>query len=30
MQVTINIRGNCYRLKDELKAGLVQPTENVS
>jgi len=28
--VTVNIRGNSYRLKDKLKAGLVQPTENVS
>jgi DNA replication protein DnaC len=28
--VTVNIRGNSYRLGDKLKAGLVQPTENVS
>ena len=28
--VTVNIRGNSYRLKDKLKAGLVQPTENVN
>jgi DNA replication protein DnaC len=25
--ITLNIRGNSYRLKDKLKAGLVQPTE---
>ncbi len=25
--ITVNIRGNSYRLKDKLKAGLVQPTE---
>ena len=25
--ITINIRGNSYRLKDKLKAGLVRPTE---
>jgi DNA replication protein DnaC len=25
--ITINIRGNSYRLKDKLKAGLVQPVE---
>ncbi len=28
--VTINIRGNSYRLKDKLKAGLVRAEENVS
>ena len=29
--VTVNIRGNSYRLKDKLKAGLVQAaTEAVS
>jgi DNA replication protein DnaC len=28
--VTVNIRGNSYRLKDKLKAGLVQPAENVN
>ncbi len=25
--ITINIRGNSYRLKDKLKAGLVKPVE---
>jgi len=25
--ITINIRGNCYRLKDKLKAGLVRAAE---
>ena len=25
MQITINIRGNSYRLKDKLEAGLVKP-----
>jgi DNA replication protein DnaC len=25
--VTLNIRGNSYRLKDKLKAGLVPPAE---
>lgn len=25
--ITVNIRGNSYRLKDKLKAGLVKPTE---
>jgi DNA replication protein DnaC len=25
--ITLNIRGNSYRLKDKLKAGLVRPTE---
>jgi DNA replication protein DnaC len=25
--ITVNIRGNSYRLKDKLKAGLVQPVE---
>src|SRR2546428_9420101 len=25
--ITINIRGNSYRLKDKLKAGLVRPAE---
>jgi IstB-like ATP binding protein len=25
--VTINIRGNSYRLKDKLKVGLVKPVE---
>lgn len=28
--VTVNIRGNSYRLKDRLKAGLLQPAETVS
>jgi DNA replication protein DnaC len=28
--VTVNIRGNSYRLKDKLKAGLVEPTEAVN
>ncbi len=28
--ITVNIRGNSYRLKDKLKAGLVQTTEAVS
>lgn len=28
--ITVNIRGNSYRLKDKLKAGLVQPAEAVS
>ncbi len=26
--VTMNIRGNSYRLKDKLKAGLVRPHDN--
>ncbi len=25
--ITVNIRGNCYRRKDKLKAGLVKPSE---
>jgi DNA replication protein DnaC len=25
--ITVNIRGNSYRLKDKLKAGLVRPAE---
>ena len=25
--ITLNIRGNSYRLKDKLKAGLVKPVE---
>jgi len=25
--ITVNIRGNSYRLKEKLKAGLVKPTE---
>jgi DNA replication protein DnaC len=25
--ITVNIRGNSYRLKDKLKAGLVRPEE---
>lgn len=25
--ITINIRGNSYRLREKLKAGLVRPTE---
>ena len=25
--ITVNIRGNSYRLKDRLKAGLIQPAE---
>jgi DNA replication protein DnaC len=25
--ITINIRGDSYRLKDKLKAGLVKPVE---
>jgi hypothetical protein len=25
--ITINIRGNSYRLKDKLKGGLVKPVE---
>lgn len=28
--ITVNIRGNSYRLKDKLKAGLVQPPEAVN
>ena len=28
--ITINIRGNSYRLKEKLKAGLVKPTEAVA
>jgi DNA replication protein DnaC len=28
--ITVNIRGNSYRLKEKLKAGLVQPTEAVT
>lgn len=28
--ITVNIRGNSYRLKDKLKAGLVQATEAVT
>jgi DNA replication protein DnaC len=28
--ITLNIRGNSYRLKDKLKSGLVRPTENES
>jgi putative transposase len=28
--ITMNIRGNSYRLKDKLKAGLVRPAENPS
>lgn len=28
--ITVNIRGNSYRLKDKLKAGLVQATEATS
>ena len=28
--ITVNIRGNSYRLKDKLKAGLVQATEAAS
>jgi len=28
--ITMNIRGNSYRLKDKLKAGLIRPTENPS
>ena len=28
--ITINIRGNSYRLKEKLKAGLVKPAEAVS
>ncbi len=28
--ITVNIRGNSYRLRDKLKAGLVQTTEAVS
>ena len=28
--ITVNIRGNSYRLKEKLKAGLVQPAENVT
>ncbi len=28
--VTVNIRGNSYRLKDRLKAGLLQPAETVN
>jgi DNA replication protein DnaC len=28
--VTVNIRGNSYRLKDKLKAGIVQTAETVS
>jgi hypothetical protein len=26
--ITINIRGNSYRLKDKLKAGLIRPAED--
>jgi hypothetical protein len=26
--ITVNIRGNSYRLKDKLKAGLVRPEES--
>jgi hypothetical protein len=25
--ITLNIRGNSYRLKDKLKAGVVRPAE---
>ncbi len=25
--ITVNIRGNSYRLKEKLKAGLAKPTE---
>ena len=25
--ITVNIRGNSYRLKDKLKAGLVKPAD---
>ena len=25
--ITVNIRGNSYRLKEKLKAGLVKPAE---
>ena len=28
--VTMNIRGNSYRLKDKLKAGLVRPRDDNS
>ena len=28
--ITINIRGNSYRLKDKLKAGLVKPVEAIT
>jgi DNA replication protein DnaC len=28
--ITVNIRGDSYRLKDKLKAGLVQPVEAVN
>jgi DNA replication protein DnaC len=28
--ITMNIRGNSYRLKDKLKAGLVRPAETPS
>jgi len=28
--VTVNIRGDSHRLKDKLKAGLVQATEHIS
>jgi DNA replication protein DnaC len=28
--ITVNIRGNSYRLKDKLKAGLVQPAETAT
>jgi hypothetical protein len=28
--VTMNIRGNSYRLKDKLKAGLVRPQDDSS
>ena len=26
--VTLNIRGNSYRLKEKLKAGLLRPADN--
>ncbi|MET3514966.1 hypothetical protein ABIC63_002749, partial [Pseudacidovorax sp. 1753] len=26
--VTLNIRGNSYRLKDKLKAGLIRTNDN--
>lgn len=28
--ITMNIRGNSYRLKDKLKAGLIRPAETPS
>lgn len=28
--ITVNIRGNSYRLKEKLKAGLVKPTETLA